>query len=83
MHFRLGKITFISEGLWILSEERTEENKMIKEDHLEYVFDPDHVVFATGEENIKEGDIVWFSVVRPCGGCDKVDTIRKPVFSGD
>ncbi len=83
MHFRLGKITFVSGGLWILSEERTEENKTVKDDDLEYVFDPDNVVFATGEENVEEGDVVWFSVVRPCGGRDTIDTIKKPIFSGD
>ena len=83
MHFRLGKIVFAGDGIWLVEEERTEENKSIDDDDLTYIFDPVNVVFVPDEEHIEEGDIVWFSLTRPCGGKDTIDTIKKPFFVGD
>jgi len=79
MHFNLGKIISIG-SMGLLQEERTIENKYKKYDDLLYLFDTDKVTFLPSREYIKKGDIVWFSIIRPCGGSDLVDTIKKPFF---
>lgn len=75
----LGKIVAIG-SVGLLQEERTPENSYKTDDDLLYLFEIDEVTFLTEKESIRKGDIVWFSIVKPCGGEETVDTIKKPVF---
>jgi len=80
MYFRIAKIIALGSTAGLLQEERTEENDYRKEDDLLYLFDCDKVVFLTDKASIEKGDIVWFSIVKPCGGEETVDAIKKPFF---
>ena len=79
MHFRIAKVIALgSAGL--LQEERTPENKHLTKEELLYLFESDKVVFLTDKASIEKGDIVCFSIVKPCGGEETVDAIKKPFF---
>jgi hypothetical protein len=75
----LGKILFLDDELGRLAEERTEKNKEKRDEELDYIFDVRDVYFYN-KESIKKGDVVWFSLVKPCGGKEMVDSIKKPIF---
>jgi len=77
----LGKIVFLGGDLCILEEERTEGNKARSDEELSFRFEV-HNVAVLNNATLEEGDIVWFSLVKPCGGKETVDTIKKPVFPG-
>jgi len=74
----LGKIIAVG-AVWMMAEERNESNDKKSDEELTYLFFPENVRFLN-KENIEEGDNVWFSLVKPCGGKETVDTIKKPIF---
>ncbi len=79
MYERLGKILDLGLDIGTILEERTENNKGISDETLRHEFLVNEVVYLN-QEKIKKDDLVWFSLVKPCGGKEMIDTIRKPLF---
>jgi len=80
MKYYLGTILFFGAWEGKLAEERTEENKTMKDRDLIHFFEHNKVTFVPDKKSFKAGDIVRFSVARPCGGKFMIDTIKKVEF---
>jgi hypothetical protein len=77
----LGKVLELYDVAGLILEERTENNKHKSDDELLHLFYSKDVTFVDVTfDELSTEDILWFSLYKPCGGDESVDTIKKPIF---